>query len=374
MRLMLLWLVACNPAPIDGMLGDPEHDGVTALVADDPLPPPMTLQVSNMVPGQVAVFTTSGAPAGQRVYFLFGPNTGTTCPPALAGACLGITRPTVLGSSIAGRNGVATLSITVPATVPTGTVAWFQAGTLPNPTSVLSDVVRRVAGGGSGPSSFLVADTATNRIYELDAAGVTLRSWASPVQNVRGVAWDHTGQDGFWVTGLGDIHTAYKLDLNGNAVTALTLAEPRQDVRGLDYWPSAGGDLLTMVSWNTNGIQVVYGYDVASGSLHLESSHYAGNFLTGFWGIAVTAQPSDVERWTTWNNGDVELWPGSQGGPVVEAALGGAGLRGVDTDSSGDLYVVDAARRIIHHLASDGSALGTITLTLQDPADISVVE
>lgn len=372
MRLaLLLLLLACGPAAPEGTLSDPALGGVTWLVGEDPLPPPMALSVTAMTPGQTAIFSASGANPGVRVYFLYGRNAGITCPPALAGACLGITSPVVLGSAIAGAGGVATLSVPVPATVPIGTIAWFQAGTLPNPTSVLSDVVRRVAGGG-GPSGFLVADTATNRIYQLDPSGAVTQSWASPVANVRGVAWDHRAQDGFWVTGLGDIQTAYKLDLTGAAIDALQLTRTDRDVRGLDYWPSPTGDLLTVVSWSPLGIQVVYGF-LTDGTLWLESSHYENGFLSGFWGIAAVAQVSDIERWTTWSNGDLEYWPGS-GGRTQDVALGGPGLRGVDTDDNGDLYVVDANRRIIHHLSPTGAPIGTIPLNLSDPADISIVD
>jgi hypothetical protein len=96
---------------------------------------PPTLAVSDLSPGNLATLTAFDMRPGEDVGFLLstrGVGAGP-CLPVLGGECLTIRGPVdLLGLVTADAAGVATLEMTVPATVPVGFVASFQAAQLPS--------------------------------------------------------------------------------------------------------------------------------------------------------------------------------------------------------------------------------------------------
>ena len=106
----------------DDATGDSDRDGT----CDDR---DFMLSLRDPIPGQQLTLGATRAEPSSRVYFLVsttGPGSGP-CHPT-AGICVDIRGPlTVLGSVRATAQGNATLNINVPATVPSGTRAAFQA-------------------------------------------------------------------------------------------------------------------------------------------------------------------------------------------------------------------------------------------------------
>lgn len=91
----------------------------------------LTLQIDGTAqPGTQLRFRISGAQARERVFLGRGTgDTGNVCPAALGGLCLQINAPTLMTTLTANAQGVATFTATVPANVPEGYVAYFQAAT-----------------------------------------------------------------------------------------------------------------------------------------------------------------------------------------------------------------------------------------------------
>lgn len=133
---MLLTLLLACTSPSDGPDAAPRP------------PPPgvLTLAVGPVLPGRSLTLSSAGAPAGQAVTFLFGDAGPGACPPALGGACLGITNHRVLGTARADAAGAARLSFRAPATLPDGQVGWFQAGYLTAGAAALSRATSRTVG------------------------------------------------------------------------------------------------------------------------------------------------------------------------------------------------------------------------------------
>jgi hypothetical protein len=111
----LLLCVACTEAP-----GPVWERG--------PLPPPpaLTLDVSGVVPKQAMSVEVGDAPPGARVTLLIsnvGPGAGP-CLAQLAGACVELLAPSLVGGTLAGSDGVAEMMIRVP---PVSGSLWLQA-------------------------------------------------------------------------------------------------------------------------------------------------------------------------------------------------------------------------------------------------------
>lgn len=118
MRTMMLsaLLLGCAESPSEGQL------------PSDFVAPPLGLAVGDVVSGEPLTLTARGANAGDVVYFGVGARPGRpVCPPLLAGGCYDITQPQFLGRAVAGRSGVAELTVTVPPGLPEGLIGWFQA-------------------------------------------------------------------------------------------------------------------------------------------------------------------------------------------------------------------------------------------------------
>lgn len=96
---------------------------------DGPAPPPptLTLTASDAIPGQVLHLEASGAPAGASVWFVRGADVGPGPCPRPLGFCVDVTAPLAPTAAVADGAGVATLDITLPAGVPVGAHAAFQA-------------------------------------------------------------------------------------------------------------------------------------------------------------------------------------------------------------------------------------------------------
>jgi hypothetical protein len=100
-----------------------------ALLADDALPPPITLFVGPLERGLPVTFGVQGANPGDNVVFVrssAGPGAGP-CPPPLQGGCVGVLAPTVMFSLTANGAGNAQRTVTLPSTLPLGTSLSFQA-------------------------------------------------------------------------------------------------------------------------------------------------------------------------------------------------------------------------------------------------------
>lgn len=146
-------LAACAPSP------EAQVDGA--------LPPPPVLDVTDLLPGQPLTLTVHGAVPGASVAFAAstqGPGSGP-CPPQLRGSCLGVAAPAVLlGARFADASGVATLTVTAPASLPGGASPAFQAAQAPQhgAPSELSNVVQRTVPLADVPfTTDDIVDTAT---------------------------------------------------------------------------------------------------------------------------------------------------------------------------------------------------------------------
>lgn len=108
-------------------------DGTTAAMVAPLAAAPLVLSSTHAVRGYDVTFTMAGAQAGQWVYLIYGANLapGAYCPSATAPLCMDLASPVYMGRRRANAQGVATFTVTVPATAP-GT-AVFQAATLGNP-------------------------------------------------------------------------------------------------------------------------------------------------------------------------------------------------------------------------------------------------
>lgn len=89
---------------------------------------PLSLVAPDLVRGQPATLTVSGAAPGESVSFLAsGTGVGMgPCPPLLGGLCLDLLSPRLVGSDAADAGGVAELTLNVPGGLAINT-AWFQA-------------------------------------------------------------------------------------------------------------------------------------------------------------------------------------------------------------------------------------------------------
>ncbi len=118
-------------------------DATPSSTPNEVLPPPMSLAVGTMTAGDDVTLSARGADAGDWVWFAVGADTRTPkCPRFLLGACYEIQAPLVLGKAQAGRSGVAELVVTVPSTLPEGTLGYFQAIGLGASAGYASPVVR----------------------------------------------------------------------------------------------------------------------------------------------------------------------------------------------------------------------------------------
>lgn len=87
-------------------------------------------------PGEHLQFQVVGGTPGATVYLAVGRDErlGATCPAALAGACLDLDAPHLVGTATADAAGEARFTVRVPATFPPASTAWFQAAS-PGTTS-----------------------------------------------------------------------------------------------------------------------------------------------------------------------------------------------------------------------------------------------
>lgn len=104
-------------------------DGVTGLA-----PPPGTYGLTldadgTATPGSTITLAVAGALPGEPVFFALGraEQPGALCPPVLGGGCVDLSNPTLVGRETADPSGRATLSLTVPGSVPPGGARRFQA-------------------------------------------------------------------------------------------------------------------------------------------------------------------------------------------------------------------------------------------------------
>jgi cysteine-rich repeat protein len=218
----------------------------------------------------------------------------------------------------------------------------------------------------------LVTDSSSDTISRISLSGRQLVQYPSPVQGVRGVAYDQRAKDGFWLVGLADLFTAYKLGWNGESLRTLSLPGDR-DVRGLDYYldlDPEGMDLLSVISVNGNSVTVVNSLQISTGLGVFQGGHFEGNqFLAGYWGVHLNGPPDPyADRWVT-REGKLERWTVRR---AVTLDLGSEPLYGLDLDPRGDLWVVRGTE--IVHLSSDGTVLSTLAAPGSSPLGLSYVD
>lgn len=131
-----------------------------------PLPQTFTLAVSAIQGGQPATFTITGAPPNTTLKLARAVGGGIgagPCPPVLGGGCLDITGPQGLElfpfNLTTNAAGSASITITVPATVPDGVPVGFQA-------------VHLASGNGSNPVELITGpQTCTTWLATYDLTG-----------------------------------------------------------------------------------------------------------------------------------------------------------------------------------------------------------
>lgn len=336
--------------------------------------PPLLFSVSDVLAGQPVTFSATGANPGDRVWFLRGDRRGPWCPTVLNGTCLDIRRVTALGSDLADASGRASLTVTVPSTVPDGIPAHFQAGVLANPTGYVSNAVEKIVGEVTvdphiAPELLVVTGSV---VQHLAPDGSVIRTIGVPVGSPRGVAWDHVANDGFWVVGNGGLGTAYKVALTGGTLATVNFQAPiNQEVRGLDLWRhSSQGPQLTPISYNANNLLVIYGFNISDGRRWSEALIPGTGTSNRPWGNAVVAEPVNLDAWFSFDDGILGRRSPSVG---AEWFVGGPDLRGVDTTIDDHVYVVDATAGLIRHLDADGTLVDSIPAP-PSPWGLSVIE
>ncbi len=298
------------------------------------------------------------------------------CGAIIGGQCLDLLLPAKRLSDIpTDDTGYGELWVTVPDQP--GTSGCFQAVAIRNHVDAeLSPVVCTTIITDSGdPTPLLLTDSSTDMIYLMGTDGTVSDSFASPVSGVQGVAHDRGDGAGFWVMGSSDLTNAYKLDWSGALVSTVPLGTTPREIRGLDYWvDDYGEDLIVVTGVNVNSIDVVWGFLETSGTRWIESGFYSGGFMSGLWGVHVTAMPSDFDRWTSWYSSDtLELWLGSSVQDTVTPISIGE-PRGMTMASDGTFYVVDAANALVVHLDAGGAALDSFATPASQPAGLSYME
>jgi hypothetical protein len=138
-----LALMGCA-APVSDELTAPAAP-FSDLPTDQAAPPPIPffLQATPFVTEQTFTLTALGLPAGYRVNFAMSSAVTAPdyCPPAIAPSCIALALPiTSLGFAIADSTGKATLTRTLPASLPP--VVEFQAYRVTGPTVALSNPLR----------------------------------------------------------------------------------------------------------------------------------------------------------------------------------------------------------------------------------------
>ena len=110
---------------------------------------PFELTHTTLLRGLTAVFATTGADAGERVWFLGGPNSGSLFPPQLGGLGIDIGNPvTILGSGFSNSAGEASVNFFLPSSLPA------------IPVYLQAVIVR-----GTGGSNSIKTDLVTSQIY-----------------------------------------------------------------------------------------------------------------------------------------------------------------------------------------------------------------
>ncbi len=153
MRLLSLILLTLSACDIEG-------ESEATLPVDEAAVPPgePTFVVSSLVPGQTARLTWADLAPSSIVFFGVGPRrTSGPCPPTFGGECLGIgPRPSLVGSTAADGNGVASITINVPMSAAGAGQVAFQAAAYDFGGNYLgkSDVYERFVGLTACPAIF----------------------------------------------------------------------------------------------------------------------------------------------------------------------------------------------------------------------------
>lgn len=366
MHLLPLLLSACDPtASIE-----PLHQ-----LPGDQLAPPMALQVGPLVPGQPLTLRVDGAPPRSNVYFGRSGSPGQTCPPALGGACLDLAAPLPLvGTDVADASGVAELTLTLPATAPSGMVVYLQAGTYVRGTLYKTQVVTRVIGTSCSFGDLLAEVSRPGGMYDQDRV---------------------THDDSFVYTSFSS--DMYRFDVNLNQVgTPVSL--PQAGNHGLSY--SAFDDVIynfdtarniaDISALDANSLVVVAAANTGddtggafvdpAGHVHLVRRS-GGSFVeldnnlqvVGTWGGGITGMDGEISA-----NGRhayhldlanmVTVYDfAAVGRPSLGSFTipngGGTSIVDIAPDGAGNLYAVDRNAGVLHmYDADDGLQIASVSL------------
>jgi hypothetical protein len=149
--------LACAPAPALNLV----DDFVSAELEILPPPTDLTLDVSELRPGDTVTFTADGASPNSQVRFLLGLSAGAgPCPGLLGGLCLDLLAPKSLVTSAADSSGIATGTFTIPSAAPIDATVYFQA-VVTGSNAQVSELVTSTVLGPLVPD-FLITDENTD--------------------------------------------------------------------------------------------------------------------------------------------------------------------------------------------------------------------
>ncbi|MCB9682645.1 MAG: hypothetical protein H6733_14360 [Alphaproteobacteria bacterium] len=341
--------------------------------------PPLHLAVTALLPGEALELLVEDATPGATVYVLAG-HPGTWCPAVLGGSCMDLApAPSVVGSAVASLDGIATVTVTPPVSLPVGSTWSFQAGSEPMALRKSQVVDRTVP----APCTFgdVLADVPMGAPHDQD--------------NIDGDRDDHVivGEGGdivlrdfdLGLTGI-DYPSPYAFanhafDYDGwtHTLVIYQYYSPTPRLRRID--PLTGADVGAEV---TTTLNFGNGYVDRFGNLNVVNRAARGvyTFDTSFahtdtWaGVGLGGNGVDVVRNVdstraykvsgTVGGGqvldvyDLTLhglpWLGSYSLPSVPGSI----YLDLTIDENETLYLTDRANGIVYALASDGTMLGAI--------------
>ena len=228
----------------------------------------------------------------------------------------------------------------------------------------------------------LISDPGSDKIYKVDTSGATIAIFDSPVDEVRGITHDKRNTGQFWVVGVGDIHSFYKVDLEsgeflGTVPNSLSGGIGNDDIRGLSFFlgGQSSEDVFFESVVNTNFIDGVHGCYVDTGGWVFKSSYPAyplPGFLEGYWGVAAI-DVVGTEHWATnydfnrIEHRDLGYLLSSFDIPMEEP-------RGMALGAEGGFWVLDAATKTVFHLSDSGATLSSWAAPGVNPQGLSYAQ
>ncbi len=160
-------------------------------VSEAPVPGNLLVTIGPAVPGEDVAFSVSGLQPGELVYLVRASSDGGPwCPSGFGGVCLDLDPPVALaGSLVADVTGTASMVVALPASVPVGTEAWFQA------------IVKRGRRGSASTTSPTVRLVASDGLDGPDVDGARDDGSGIPLTGAGGDEASCPGNTYVWETG-----------------------------------------------------------------------------------------------------------------------------------------------------------------------------